>query len=547
MTLAPFFRAELIAHRVSGDIRAGVQLLHSHLRDNYPKDERHHALWQGLFDLRASDAAQEEWLNLPQPNQKDRIGYAKFLWRSGDPIKAYDIIKAVERLGPKAQELHDTICHQRSVLLDHDLRNMAELPAAIFRAARTTIPKRDDGGILMYTGQLGPGGAETQFARLAVSLQKHRPAGGLHVAVRHTDPARKGGFQLGRLKDAGIDPYVISKDDTAPALDWLPSPLQHMVAALPDQTRDAVIKLTAHQHRIGAARSYIWQDGAMIAGALAAALNGAWRIATSFRGLPPNLRPKFMKTEYQPLYETMLADADTEFSTNSAVTAQAYEDWLQTPKATISTIPNAVAKPSVHANKQAQATLQDILSESPECTKTILGVFRTDDVKQPDLWFNTAFEISAHNPKLRFIHIGPGALSDSISKRLSAQNRSKHVFRVGLSDAIGFWMSQSDMLMHLALHEGSPNVVIEAQLCGLPVIATPAGGTIEEISDDETGILLPSTSPTQTEIKSAFDRLLLNPDRSNKIATQAERFARQRHDPDEIRRQTMALLRVLPA
>ena len=65
--------------------------------------------------------------------------------------------------------------------------------------------------------------------------------------------------------------------------------------------------------------------------------------------------------------------------------------------------------------------------------------------------------------------------------------------------------------MLLSAHEGLPNALIEAQLAGVPVITTPAGGAPEALIAGRTGLVLsPKASPH--EIAGLIAGLSAHPD-----------------------------------
>jgi glycosyltransferase involved in cell wall biosynthesis len=62
---------------------------------------------------------------------------------------------------------------------------------------------------------------------------------------------------------------------------------------------------------------------------------------------------------------------------------------------------------------------------------------------------------------------------------------------VGESDNVGYWFDKMDIFVLLSRFEGLPNVLIEAQMCGVPVVSTPAGSAEDTFLNGETGFLLP--------------------------------------------------------
>nr|GFC01805.1 hypothetical protein [Tanacetum cinerariifolium] len=96
---------------------------------------------------------------------------------------------------------------------------------------------------------------------------------------------------------------------------------------------------------------------------------------------------------------------------------------------------------------------------------------------------------------------------------------------------------ESLCLLHPSYVDNSPNSVCEAQVAGLPVVATDVGGVRSLIEDEATGLLC--TRSPATIARQAL-RLYQDPALRERLAVQATAVARQRHDPTVIVARTLA-------
>ncbi|MBL4874585.1 MAG: hypothetical protein JKY41_14675, partial [Rhodobacteraceae bacterium] len=158
------------------------------------------------------------------------------------------------------------------------------------------------GGVAFITGSLGAGGAERQMTRLAVEMKRSQTitnsdqignTGPVEVFVSTLSPERGRDFFLPKLQDADIPVSVISELPAGPS-----NVPENLFQFLPPQTAEAVRRLTPHLTAMRPEVAYIWQDGAVLATALAALSANIPHIVISLRGMPPDLRPEMMKDEY---------------------------------------------------------------------------------------------------------------------------------------------------------------------------------------------------------------------------------------------------------
>lgn len=91
---------------------------------------------------------------------------------------------------------------------------------------------------------------------------------------------------------------------------------------------------------------------------------------------------------------------------------------------------------------------------------------------------------------------------------------------------------QSTLYFHPSYVENSPNSVCEAQLLGLPVVATNVGGTATLVEDGETGLLFPATDPYMGAER--ILRLTKGQETNISMGAKGRQIALKRHDRKEI-------------
>jgi glycosyltransferase involved in cell wall biosynthesis len=104
--------------------------------------------------------------------------------------------------------------------------------------------------------------------------------------------------------------------------------------------------------------------------------------------------------------------------------------------------------------------------------------------------------------------VGDGPLREQLRSRAQDAGLQERVNFAGNRSAeqIPQWMAAADILVLPSLSEGRPNVVIEAQACALPVVATAVGGTPELIEDGVSGMLV---APADSEALAGALRTLI--------------------------------------
>ena len=110
-------------------------------------------------------------------------------------------------------------------------------------------------------------------------------------------------------------------------------------------------------------------------------------------------------------------------------------------------------------------------------------------------------------PRLKFAWAGDGPLRGFLEQQTAKHGFTKHIHFLGHSWEVAEWFDAADIFILPSLGEGMPAVVLEAMAKGLPVIATPAGGTPEALGD--CGYLLPASEDDNSRAR-ALTKAIVN-------------------------------------
>jgi len=536
-----------------GDFKAAAEQLDPAFLDP-ASDIAFQLAWAGsLIGARApelSDQVFERLLCANPGNREITVAYSKRLHARGLLRRAHEVLHDVADAlaqDSRALQLYRRMARLKALIEEADGDEISADEDARLRALRLAIsayagrplremPQDRIGRISLVTGSLGPGGAERQLTRTAAELEKMRRSASrvgrfvierpVEVVVRSHQPSGQHDFFLEDLRSAAVDLYEINVMPQARVTDLgiEDKNLLALLDFLPPKVNFGVRRLVAHFRKSQPDVVSIWQDGACLFAGLAAVIADVPRIQLVIRGLPPVIRRHMFQPEYEVMYRALAAVPGIEFISNSKAAARAYAAWLDLPIERFAIVYNGVQRMECRGSDGLDAKWRAFLAATPGGDQTIGGVFRFDTDKRPLLWIRFAARYAKAFPNARFLLVGGGRLlDDAIALAISLGVRDRILF-VGRSTEVGYWMKQMDVLVLLSSFEGLPNVLIEAQFLGVPVVSTPAGGAAECFIEGVTGHILGSAEKTDLDEACAKVRALVGRAHKPEIFEPAERY-----------------------
>jgi len=161
-------------------------------------------------------------------------------------------------------------------------------------------------------------------------------------------------------------------------------------------------------------------------------------------------------------------------------------------------------------------------------------VARLFDLKGHNYVLEAAPDVVRRCPNVRFLFVGDGILRDELEQQAQRLGVRDRVVFGGLVDSsrIPAMVSAMDLVVHASLREGLARVLVQALLCGKPVVSYDVDGAPEVIQDGVTGRLVAPKSVR--ELSDAVVDLIEHPDRATAMAGEGRERCR-----DAFRAETM--------
>ena len=384
---------------------------------------------------------------------------------------------------------------------------------------------------------LGCGGAERQLVATLAGLKAHGWED-IHVLPAELEAAGASHYA------AQVEQYAcIHAPYTHGDIEYLPASLRSRLKRYPPFIQRKIARVLVPLLQISPHTVHIWSDH--VYALLAAKIANIPHVILSWRNLSPacwhhsnvlgwrDLPRTFLR---KLLYKHALSTSNVTLICVSKAGAESYGRWLGIAPETIEVVYNGIdaerwkrcSKDEINAEKQRLGIPQD--------AQVVCGLGRFDATKRPELWIQVA-EAICKNTNTYFVLYGNGIAHQRLAERVS----SPQIILPGITTRSDLALSMSDIFFHTAKVEGLPNVMLEAQLLGVPIVATNAGGSEEAVMPGTTALLINESENIAQHLETTLRFALGNSGWRQTATEHGPTFVQQKFGIQRMVQQTIAL------
>jgi len=379
------------------------------------------------------------------------------------------------------------------VCLGEPFRGLIGLAHASTRSVREPV---DAQRLLLVNADLGAGGAERQLVNTAIAMRTSGHWEQVRVLASRIGAGADELFYQTQLDEHGIQGMALPRDGCSfrACLAALgPDPCA-LMEGIPFQAREAIARTASAVREFRPTVLHAWQDRSNVTAGMAAVLEGVPRVVLGCRSMAPDRFPHYEPWMLQA-YRALAGHPSVALTANSRAAAGDYERWIGLPRGTVAVIRNVIA-PTMFSRPSRKEVFDFRLEHGIPTTAVVVGgMLRFVPVKRPLLWIETAIEVLRRDSRVHCVLIGEGPLRREVYRRIRAAKVSDRISVLPNQREARLAISAMDVMLLTSEYEGCPNVILEAQALGVPVVATGEGGVAEAFQPGRSGLFCDRPDP----------------------------------------------------
>lgn len=267
-----------------------------------------------------------------------------------------------------------------------------------------------------------------------------------------------------------------------------------------------------------------------VLGRVAASRAGVPRIVHTLHGFPwHDYQPAAVRQAYIRTERRLSHITDTYLAVGTGVAVEALRRRVVRPDQIV-TIGPAVEAAAVTASPISRARARALLG-LPDDATVVGTVGRLDFQKAPDVMVAALARMTT--PAL-LVWVGGGPLMEDTARRAQELGLGHRVLLLGNREDVPDLLPAFDVFAMSSRYEGLPCAIVEAQECGIPVVATLVNAVSDVVMPGVTGLLVAPQDPAQ--LASALDHALTHPRQAAAWADQARALLGTRYDSGTLAR-----------
>jgi glycosyltransferase involved in cell wall biosynthesis len=167
-------------------------------------------------------------------------------------------------------------------------------------------------------------------------------------------------------------------------------------------------------------------------------------------------------------------------------------------------------------------------------TKVILNISHFTQQKRLEVFIDACSKLRERGYRFRALCVGGGPLMEKLERQVADLNLqdSVELREAVASDEVASLYYSCDLCVLCSEEEGFGLTLLEAQLCGRPVVGTDSGGIPDIIQDGVSGLLVPANQPEA--LADAIGKILDDPELASRLALQGAESSKERFDSEKL-------------